>query len=967
MADCPVNVHPRRAASRFDSSEAVTRCLVLQTDHPRLVRAALEALRKPSLYPGCKLALVCRQEDFESFQDLPDVELMAFPRRGNYRFADLWRRISEFSPDLICAILNRRPIFRKQKLLFFLLPVRRRLIFDGRMKPYHLRFANLRAILRRSRYEEDLPGRESTILFLPTEADSISLEVLERLRDRKIIGPGRVRVLCSKTKKTHYESRPEVSEVITYEPGKTLANLRTVLKLARMRVDVLAAIFSGRPIFRLQKLMFLLLPARSRLVFNEHRDCWYLRRTPRSLLRIWRTSLASSGRESWTPRGLWPISSLRSSRWESTILYLPTEEDSAALKVLGRLQDSKIVGPGRIRVLCSKTKMALYESRPEVSEVVTYEPGRTLANLRTVLKLARMRVDVLAAIFSGRPIFRLHKLMFLLLPARSRLVFNENRDCWYLRRTPRSLLRIWRTSLASSGRESWTPRGLWPISSLRSSRWESTILYLPTEEDSAALEGPGTTPGPEDRQVPAGSSALLENKKTLYESRPEVSEVVTYEPGRTLANLRTILKLARMRVDVLAAILSGKPIYRLHKLMFLLLPARSRLVFNENRDCWYLRRTPRSLLRIWRTSLASSGWESWTPRGLWPISSLRSSRWESTILFLPTEADAGALEVLGRLQDRKITGPGQVRVFCSIAKKTHYESRPEVSEVVTYEPGRTLANLRTILRLARMRVDVLAAIFSGRPIFRLQKLMFLLLPARSRLVFNEHRDCWYLRRTPRSLLRIWRTSLASSGWESWTPRGLWPISSLRSSRWESTILFLPTEADAGALEVLGRLQDRKITGPGQVRVFCSIAKKTHYESRPEVSEVVTYEPGRTLANLRTMLRLARMRVDVLAAIFSGRPIFRLQKLMFLLLPARSRLVFNENRDCWYLRRTPRGLFKLSKTPSLAMGYLPRKILKGVLFFPRYLYLVLWLLLGSLRKGGSKRLVVFRRHTFPEHD
>ncbi len=306
-------------------------------------------------------------------------------------------------------------------------------------------------------------------------------------------------------------------------------------------------------------------------------------------------------------------------------------------------------------------------------------------------------------------------------------------------------------------------------------------------------------------------------------------------------------------------------------------------------------------------------------------------------------------------------------MFCSKTKKTHYESLREVSEVVTYEPGKTLANLRTVLKLARMRVDVSAAIFSGRSIFRLQKLMFLLLPARSRLVFNEHRDCWYLRRTPRRLLHLWRTSLASSGWESWTPRGWWRTPSLRSSRWESTILFLPTEADAGALEVLGRLQDRKIVGPGEVRVFCSKTKKTHYESLREVSEVVTYEPGRTLANLRTVLKLARMRVDVLAAIFSSRPIFRLQKLMFLLLPARSRLVFNENRDCWYLRRTPRGLFKLSRTPSLAMGYLPRKILKGVLFFPRYLYLVLWLLLGSLRKGGSKRFVVFRRHTFPEHD
>ena len=289
MADCPVNLHPRRAASRFDSSEAVTRCLVLQTDHPRLVRAALEALRKPSLYPGCKLALVCRQEDFESFQDLSDVELLAFPRRGDYRIVDLWRRISEFSPDLISAVFNRRPVFRKQKLLFFLLPVWRRLIFDGQMQAYDLRLANFQAILRRSRYEEDLPEKESTILFLPTESDAASLEVLGRLRDRKIVGPGQVRVFCSITKKTLYESRPEVSEVVTYESGQTLSNLRTILRLARMRVGVSAAIFSGRPVFRLHKLMFLLLPARARLVFNEHRDCWYLRRTPRGLVNLWRT------------------------------------------------------------------------------------------------------------------------------------------------------------------------------------------------------------------------------------------------------------------------------------------------------------------------------------------------------------------------------------------------------------------------------------------------------------------------------------------------------------------------------------------------------------------------------------------------------------------------------------------------------------------------------------------------------
>ena len=119
-------------------------------------------------------------------------------------------------------------------------------------------------------------------------------------------------------------------------------------------------------------------------------------------------------------------------------------------------------------------------------------------------------------------------------------------------------------------------------------------------------------------------------------------------------------------------------------------------------------------------------------------------------------------------------------------------------------------------------------------------------------------------------------------------------------------------------------------------MFGPKTKKTLYESWPEVSEVVTYESGQTLANLRTILKLARMRVDVLAAIFSGRPIFRLHKLMFLLLPARARLVFNEHRGCWYLRRTPRGLLNLLRTPSLSTDYLPRrilrKILKALLFF-----------------------------------
>ena len=289
MADLPTSLRARRTGTSSDYSRPVSRCLMLQTEHPQLVRAAVEKLRKSDLYPDCKVLLVCRQEDLESFQDLPDVEFLTYTRRRDGQFTRLWRRMSAYRADLICAVFCGRPTFRKQKLLFFLLPVRRRLIFDAQVQPYLLRLRNFRQIRRRSRYQEDLPAMEAAILYLPTEEDSIALEVLSRLRDRKIVGPGRIIVFCSDVKRILYESRPEVSEVVAYGRKQNLRNIRTVMRLGRMKVDVVVAILSGRPIFRTHKRLFFLLPAQSRLVFNEHGDCHYVTRNLRDLLGLWRT------------------------------------------------------------------------------------------------------------------------------------------------------------------------------------------------------------------------------------------------------------------------------------------------------------------------------------------------------------------------------------------------------------------------------------------------------------------------------------------------------------------------------------------------------------------------------------------------------------------------------------------------------------------------------------------------------
>ena len=287
---------PQRSGTRSGPIPPVSRCVMLQTEHPQLVRAAVEKLRKSDLYSGCKVLLVCRQDDLRFFEDLPDVEFLTYTRRRDDQFFGLWRRISSFRADLVCGVFCGRPVFRKQRLLFFLVYGGGRLIFDARARAYRLRLRNLKEILRSRRNRAALPPMEGTILYLPTEEDSIALEVLGRLQDRKIIGPGRILVFCSEAKRALYESRPDVSEVVAYGFRQRLRNVRVVLGLARIKVDVVVAILSGRPIFRAHKRLFLLLPARSRLVFNEHGDCHYVKRNLRDLLALWRAgSFAGTG------------------------------------------------------------------------------------------------------------------------------------------------------------------------------------------------------------------------------------------------------------------------------------------------------------------------------------------------------------------------------------------------------------------------------------------------------------------------------------------------------------------------------------------------------------------------------------------------------------------------------------------------------------------------------------------------
>ena len=550
------------------------RILVIQTESPTYVRRAIEVLRKPEMFPRSRICLLCRKEDADRFRNVSGLEsVLTYSRRKVGSNVGLWRDLKGF--DAVAAVFSGRGVFRKQKLLYFLLPIRHHLAFNARSDCYRLTPRTLFWTLRKDPSffaAEKQPA--SPILFLLTDEDSRARKAIERLQDPKVVSPQPIWVFCREDKRPLYQALPGVEEVRTYAPGRTRENLKAVLALARSRVEVVSSIFSPQPAFRLQKLLFVLLPARHRLAFNqEDLNCYYLkgRHGRRGQPSVWGTLLRVLLTRS--QRGVFAAEKQPA----SPILFLLTDEDSRARKAIERLQDPKVVSPQPIWVFCREDKRPLYQALPGVEEVRTYAPGRTRENLKAVLALARSRVEVVSSIFSPQPAFRLQKLLFVLLPARHRLAFNqEDLNCYYLkgRHGRRGQPSVWGTLLR--------------VLLTRSRRGVRPTLFFPTAEDSKAVEAIERL---QDPKIAAKSIVVFcrEDKRSLYQDLPTVEAVWTYAPGSSLRHLRTWVRLLRTRVDLVCAIFTGQPIFRLQKFLFLTLRARNRLVFNEDLNCYMLR------------------------------------------------------------------------------------------------------------------------------------------------------------------------------------------------------------------------------------------------------------------------------------------------------------------------------------------------------------------------------------------
>ncbi len=405
--------HPRAVPPRLPL------ILFIQTESVPYVVHSVRKLQQSRLYPRAKVAVLCRPDDRPRLErELKGCQSLSHPGRGLRTGLELLNWVRQLKPDAVCANFTGRGVFRRYKLLFFVINVRRRIAFNAALEFYPLTLRSLPLIFRKDKLLFDQPlirqTPESKVLVLQTDENSRMSQVLKRLEDPQVAGSAPIFVFCSEADKDFFQSQPQVEEVLTYRKGQHSRNLAAMRRLRRLNPDAVVALFAGRPTFRRAKLLFFLLPARGRLVFNAHLECYYLGfKTWRHLLK--RETIPATGCSGVPHR----------------LLLIQSEDDQAMLESLKTVQNPNVARVSQLFVFCREDKRKLFEQHPEVTQVIGYRKGAFFENLRVVWRLRRLDLDSVSAIFSGRPVFRLQKLLFFLTPARHRLVINENQDCFY--------------------------------------------------------------------------------------------------------------------------------------------------------------------------------------------------------------------------------------------------------------------------------------------------------------------------------------------------------------------------------------------------------------------------------------------------------------------------------------------------------------------------------------------------------
>jgi ADP-heptose:LPS heptosyltransferase len=264
-----------------------TRILLFQTEVPNCISDAADLLLRENCFPNAEILLICSELDREKLEGTGKFDrIHTYSRSGvlkNLRF--LRAIIKNFDPDISSAVFSGRPIFRKPKLGFFALSSSHRYVFDARMDGYWLKlrsssrmFLQDRQAMAKYSEKSEEPKHSLRTLLIETESRKAVEKAIKTIGKPEVVPNARISLFCGHERAREFKGNPALEEIHCYTKKTFWSDFKVLWPLFRSKPDVLVAIFSGRRIFMKQKMLYWLLPARARLAFNEHNDCFYLTR-----------------------------------------------------------------------------------------------------------------------------------------------------------------------------------------------------------------------------------------------------------------------------------------------------------------------------------------------------------------------------------------------------------------------------------------------------------------------------------------------------------------------------------------------------------------------------------------------------------------------------------------------------------------------------------------------------------------
>ncbi|GAB4121839.1 MAG: hypothetical protein Kow001_20130 [Acidobacteriota bacterium] len=541
------------------------RILLVQTEDWRYAAAAVQRLREERLFPKARILLVARNQDREELDGLdPAVERFWLPSRCSWRdLWTLWKAVRAFDPDFNAAIFTGSPVFRWQKLLFFLLGSRRSFIFNARLDGYWLSLRTLARLWRREPLLFGL-GASRTVLLVQTEGVEYTRAALERLQGGRLFSGARVILWCRRQDREAFSDLQEV-QVESY--GRDWREVWALWRRAtRLKPEAAFGIFTGRPVFRLAKILFWLAPCRRRFAFNAQLDGYWVN---------WRTV----GRM----RRVEPLLFQPASRSGVPVVLVQTEIAEYVRAAAERIRAPRLFPGARVLLVCREADAPSLAQIPGLERVLTFRSGASWREFFHLLReVRRFRPQVRAAVMTGRPVFRGARLLFLCSGWRRGLVFNAALDAYWL--SPGTFRRLWRREPLLFGQHHAGPQG---------------VLLFETESTETMAKVVSVLNRP---HVAGGSPIVVfchEERARFYLSQPGVERTICYGKQNRREDLRAVLQVLRERPGAVAAVLSGRPVFTLHKLLFWLAPSRNKLIFNPVLDCFYLSRENFRLLFRW--------------------------------------------------------------------------------------------------------------------------------------------------------------------------------------------------------------------------------------------------------------------------------------------------------------------------------------------------------------------------------